>query len=75
MLCLQWLFVVEGLPTIVLGVWMNRSLAETPLTADFLKPDEAEWLHQRQQKAKVSATAEASLCFAHVNQGSFVLVQ
>lgn len=50
---LQWLFVVEGLPTIVLGIWINRSLAASPLQATFLKQEEAEWLHSRQQRAKV----------------------
>ncbi len=59
---LQWLFIVEGLPTVVLGLWINRSLAESPLKADFLKPQEAQWLHQRQTRNKVAHFTHSVPC-------------
>ena len=61
---------MEGLPTILLGVWINRSLAETPLTASFLKAEEAEWLHHRQLRAKVSASQDSvTITLSEVSQG------
>eukprot|EP00884_Botryococcus_braunii_P019552 jgi/Botrbrau1/6280/Bobra.0129s0025.1 len=54
----QWLFVVEGLPTIVLGLYINVMLAETPQKAYFLSPDEREWLHQR--NLRIKATKQSS---------------
>ena len=56
---LQWLFILEGLPTLMLGLWIRRSLAESPLKAKFLREDEAEWLHERQttgRNMKMDAT-------------------
>jgi ACS family tartrate transporter-like MFS transporter len=40
----QWMFVLEGLPAIVLGVVALWWLAETPRDAIWLKPEEREWL-------------------------------
>lgn len=50
----------------LLGLWINRSLAEEPLKASFLKAEEAEWLHQRQQRLKVAILTGAlsHLCSA-----------
>jgi ACS family tartrate transporter-like MFS transporter len=36
----QWLFLIEGMPTIVLGVVMWRTLAERPMTAPWLDASE-----------------------------------
>lgn len=62
----QWLFIVEGLPTILLGFWINRCLAPNPLQATFLKQEEAEWLHKRQQLAKVCKSHQACSKTQHI---------
>ncbi|KAK9837559.1 hypothetical protein WJX74_000209 [Apatococcus lobatus] len=50
----QWLFLVEGFPTILLGIWINRSLAHSPSTAPFLTPAEKTWLLARHESQKSS---------------------
>lgn len=40
----QWMFVIEGLPAILLGVVVLFTLADTPHEARWLKDDEKEWL-------------------------------
>ena len=53
----QWLFLAEGLPTIAFGLWLRCSLAETPATAKFLRPEERTWLAARNEAHKVRHTA------------------
>jgi len=43
----QWLFVVQGLPAIVVGLYALTKLPEKPTSADWLPADEAQWLEQR----------------------------
>ncbi|GIL77954.1 hypothetical protein Vretimale_6517 [Volvox reticuliferus] len=43
----RWLFLLEGLPTLVLAVVMYRLLPRSPETADFLSPSERRALIQR----------------------------
>ena len=53
----QWLFVVEGLPAVVLGVLALRVLTDTPEQADWLPPDQRAWLVatlRREQAARVA---------------------
>ena len=40
----QWLFLLEGLPAVVLGVMALKVLTDRPEQADWLKPDERDWL-------------------------------
>jgi ACS family tartrate transporter-like MFS transporter len=43
----QWLFLVEGLPTVMLGIAMFRLLPDSPQTARWLKDEEREWIIRR----------------------------
>ncbi|BDA43829.1 Putative tartrate transporter [Coccomyxa sp. Obi] len=43
----QWLFLLEGLPTVCLGVWIWLTLAPTPLGAKFLSAAEQDAVHQQ----------------------------
>jgi ACS family tartrate transporter-like MFS transporter len=43
----QWLFLVEGLPALVLGVVFFVHLPDTPAEAAWLEPGEREWLLER----------------------------
>jgi ACS family tartrate transporter-like MFS transporter len=42
----QWLFLMEGLPTIVLGVVVLFYMTDRPEQAHWLRPEEREWLVQ-----------------------------
>jgi ACS family tartrate transporter-like MFS transporter len=42
----QWLFLLEGLPTVVLGVAMFWLLPDSPASARWLSPDERTWIEQ-----------------------------
>jgi len=43
----QWLFLVEGLPAIILSVVFFVLLADTPADAKWLRPEEQRWLLER----------------------------
>jgi MFS transporter, ACS family, tartrate transporter len=40
----QWLFLVEGLPSVILGLASLRVLTDRPENADWLQPDDRRWL-------------------------------
>jgi ACS family tartrate transporter-like MFS transporter len=40
----QWMFILEGLPAVLLGLVCLRSLPDTPADATWLPPDERAWL-------------------------------
>jgi len=40
----QWMFILEGLPAVVLGFVCLRALSDKPADAAWLAPDEREWL-------------------------------
>ena len=42
----QWLFLVEGLPAVIIGVWTLFYLTDTPEKATWLTPDQRAWLSQ-----------------------------
>ncbi|HET8624839.1 MAG TPA: MFS transporter, partial [Gemmatimonadales bacterium] len=56
----QWLFLLEGLPSVVVGFWVLSYLDDRPSQARWLAPDEAQWLErtldaERQQVAASDA--------------------
>jgi ACS family tartrate transporter-like MFS transporter len=53
----QWLFLVEGLPTVALGIAMFWLLPDAPATARWLSGDEREWIvHELEiENARLSA--------------------
>lgn len=52
----QWLFLLEGVPTVVLGLWVWVTLAPAPLEASFLTQPEREYVHQRVKANKEEMT-------------------
>jgi ACS family tartrate transporter-like MFS transporter len=52
----QWLFLGEGIPAVVVGVWALRRLDDSPADAKWLDDDEREWL-QRTLAAERAARA------------------
>lgn len=43
----QWLFIIEGVPAIIIGVLTLFWLTERPADAKWLKPEEREWLTKK----------------------------
>ena len=46
-LFMQWLFLLEGFPAVLLGVGIFVYLSKSPEDAKFLRPDEKAWLAKR----------------------------
>ena len=40
----RWIFILQGLPPVLLGIWIWMSLADRPGKASWLSPAEQEWL-------------------------------
>jgi ACS family tartrate transporter-like MFS transporter len=53
----QWLFLLEGLPSVLVGFWVLSYLDDRPSHARWLSPDEAAWL-ERTLEAERAGTAE-----------------
>jgi MFS transporter, ACS family, tartrate transporter len=68
----QWLFLIEGLPAVVLGVIALRVLTDRPELATWLPPDERRWLagtmaaEQAQRQASGHTSLRGSLVNARV---------
>jgi ACS family tartrate transporter-like MFS transporter len=43
----QWIFLVEGLPSVLVGIWVLSYLPDDPTQARWLGPDERSWLVER----------------------------
>jgi len=43
----QWLFVVEAVPTVIIGVLLLAWLPDKPADVDWLTPEQKGWLHDR----------------------------
>ena len=59
----QWLFLIEGLPSIVLGVVALRWLTDKPEDATWLTPEQREWLtgEMRRERATGAAAERADV--------------
>lgn len=53
----QWLFVLEGLPSVLLGFAVLRVLSDTPAQARWLEPAQRAWLARRLQQDESESTA------------------
>jgi MFS family permease len=54
----QWLFIVEGVPSVLVGLWALRRLTDKPIEAAWLEPDErmalrARIAHERQSREAI----------------------
>jgi MFS family permease len=43
----QWLFIIEGVPSVLVGLWALKHLTDKPIEAAWLDPDERIALHAR----------------------------
>jgi ACS family tartrate transporter-like MFS transporter len=53
----QWLFIVEGVPSVLVGLWALRHLTDKPIEAAWLDPDERLALQARIDHARKSREA------------------
>jgi ACS family tartrate transporter-like MFS transporter len=58
----KWLFVLEGLPSVILGIITYMVLTDKPIKASWLAPEEREWLQGQidQEHARVEAVKKYS---------------
>ena len=57
----QWLFLVEGIPSVLLGLVILKFLTETPRDARWLTPSQRDWLLARLERDRASAHAPHGL--------------
>ncbi|MEA2400511.1 MAG: hypothetical protein QOK00_914, partial [Thermoleophilaceae bacterium] len=57
----RWLFLVQGLPAIAVGMWVLRDLPSSPAEADWLAPDEREALMRELAAETAARDARQSL--------------
>jgi len=57
----QWLFLIEGIPSVVLGFVVLRYLSDTPADAHWLSPAQREWLTRRLTKDRDESPAPHGL--------------
>src|SRR5215216_4207783 len=51
----QWLFLVQGAPAVLVGLYVLRKLPDKPSAAPWLPPEEAQWLERRVVEAREEA--------------------
>ena len=52
----QWLFLIEGLPSVLLGLAVLRYLTDSPDDADWLSKEERGWLSERLEREQQQTT-------------------
>jgi len=72
----QWLFIVEGLPSIVMCFVTWRLLTDRPKDASWLRPDQKDWLNERMasEQAQREAIRKYSLAKAFGSLKLWLLV-
>ncbi|MGH9734617.1 MAG: MFS transporter [Candidatus Acidiferrales bacterium] len=68
----RWLFILEGLPAIVLGVAAYFLLCDRPRKADWLAPDQREWIEEKLRAEKLAIPQGVSI--AEVLRSRIVLL-
>lgn len=65
----QWLFLVQGLPTVLVGLIVLRFLPDTPAKVIWLTPAEKEWIHDElaREQTRLGAPAGESIIAAFRN--------
>lgn len=57
----QWLFLIEGIPSVLLGFVVLFHLPDGPADARWLAPDERTWLHERLARERAEQDRQHSL--------------
>lgn len=70
----RWLFALEGIPAVVLGILVLWRLPDTPEQAVWLSPQQKSWLRQRLQQDNAGADAQPSHAWLGALKNSTVLL-
>jgi ACS family tartrate transporter-like MFS transporter len=70
----KWLFLLEALPSLVLGIMLYLRLPNGPEEAKWLKPDEKAWLTERLERDRIAAGPSAHTSFKQALTDPRVLV-
>ena len=57
----QWMFLTEGVPALLLGLYVLRRLPDRPRNARWLSPQERDWLEQRVESGVAHGSVIAQL--------------
>lgn len=68
----QWLFLIEGLPAVVLGIVVFFYLPDRPDRAKWLTPEEKAWLHELLKSEQEQKAHQPERQFLHTVQSSRV---
>jgi hypothetical protein len=60
---MQWLFIIEGVPSVLLGAAMMLLLPSGPLTAWMLTPKERQFLHNKVRRSQLAMCCSYS-CYS-----------
>ena len=65
----QWLFLVQGLPTVLVGLVVLRYLPDTPASVSWLSDAEKDWIHAglAREQARIEEPAEHNILAAFRN--------
>ncbi len=65
----QWLFLVQGLPTVIVGLAVLRFLPETPAEVTWLTQPEKDWIHSElaREQARIGEPAKHNVIAAFRN--------
>ena len=53
----KWMFLVEGIPTVILGIFVLRYLTDRPADADWLSPERRAWLEATLERERAVVEA------------------
>jgi len=59
----RWLFIIEGIPAVIVGCATLACLPDAPRTAPWLKPSERNWLSARLDEARVTSETPRAVPF------------
>jgi len=69
----RWLFVVEGLPAVVLGIVAYFFLTDSPAEAQWLKAEQRDWIAQTLEKQKPQGESSATVWDAFRSRRALLL--
>lgn len=59
----RWMFIIEGLPSVILGVAAYFVLTEGPAEARWLRPDQRDWLLGEIERGRAAKSADVETMF------------
>ncbi len=65
----RWLFLIEGIPSVLLGIGVLLILPDRPAEARWLRPDEKEWLQSQLTMPEAAAAGRSDLRAALLDPG------